>query len=353
MNKSSIEWTDVTWNPVSGCSKVSQGCKNCYAERVFPRVYSKDQVFVRHPETGDRRSRGRDFTDVLTHPLRLDTPRRMRQPRRIFVNSMSDLFHEAVPDTFIDNVFITMALAQQHQFQILTKRPERMRKFMDEDFAKRYARIADAYLHENDVENRLDVIRDLDGPLPNVWLGVSVEDQASADERIPLLLKTPAAVRFVSAEPLLGMVDLTSIEVPDYKWVDALKGIQCGDSVTATAKINLVIAGYESGSGARPGHPEWAAQLRDQCAAVGTKFFFKQWGEWAPRSALSIDVFNDATTEVYVKLDGTVYDVHDESDPHQFDASDVMMYRVGKKLTGRTLDGREHNDLPEAVCTAA
>lgn len=171
-----IQWTDETWNPVTGCTKVSQGCKHCYAERVFPRAYAKT---------------GRCFTDVRTHPERLDQPLRWKKPRRVFVNSMSDLFHEDVPDEFIDKVWEIMANAPDHTFQILTKRPARMLAWTGGVDAGKWP----MWL--------------LPWPLPNVWLGVSVEDQATADERIPPLLRTAAAVRFISLEPCLGPVDLS------------------------------------------------------------------------------------------------------------------------------------------------
>ena len=193
-DKTQIEWTDATWNPVTGCTKVSQGCKHCYAERVFPRAYGKE----------------RKFTDVQCHPERLDQPLRWKKPRRIFVNSMSDLFHESVPDEFIDRIFAVMALAPRHSFQILTKRPHRMLDYLKPTTQLRCMVLGRAwemlgrlpkYKHSGIMERLF--------PLSNVHLGVSCEDQATADERIPLLLKTPAAVRFISAEPLLGSLDLS------------------------------------------------------------------------------------------------------------------------------------------------
>lgn len=173
-----IEWTDETWNPVTGCTKVSAGCKNCYAEGVADRFWGE-----------------RKFTDVRTHPDRLYAPMSWRKPRRVFVNSMSDLFHEDVPFHFIDDVFGVMLQAKQHTFQVLTKRPERMLEWAGSANAR----------HD-------DILGGLDGknPIPNLWLGVSAEDQATFDKRVPLLLKTPAAVRFVSMEPLLAAVDVSS-----------------------------------------------------------------------------------------------------------------------------------------------
>src|SRR4030042_3576065 len=165
MGKSKIEWTDYVWNPTVGCTKVSSGCKNCYSERMFERF---------HP--------GEKFSDVKCLVERLDQPLFWKKPSRIFVDSMSDLFHEKVPSTFIDQVFWIMMMAPIHTFIILTKRPKRMMEWINKDYQN---------------------------PLPNVWLLVSVEDQPSADERIPWLLRTPAAVRGVSVEPMLGPIDLS------------------------------------------------------------------------------------------------------------------------------------------------
>lgn len=221
-DRSQIEWTDATWNPTTGCTKVSQGCKHCYAERIFHRPYP-----------------GRKFTDVRTHPDRLRQPLSWQRPRRIFVNSMSDLFHEDVPDEFIMQVFFIMAAAGRHTFQVLTKRPRRML-----DWFAWFEACKPAY--------------DRNDPYSNVWLGVSVENQEAADERIPLLRQTPAAVRFLSCEPLLGGMDIS----PYLRSVD------------------WVIAGGESGPGARPADLAWFRSLRDQCAAAGVPFFMKQmWGE--------------------------------------------------------------------------
>jgi protein gp37 len=262
-DRSGIEWTDATWNPTSGCTKVSQGCKHCYAERVFPRAYAKS---------------GRAFTDVAQHPDRLGQPLRWQRPRRIFVDSMSDLFHEAIPFDYIDSVFGVMALARQHTFQVLTKRPARMLEWFNQ--ARSRPAIVEcacsAMLEATGILERRPFDRDeamaLAGqgwPLPNVWLGVSVEDQATADERIPLLLATPATVRFLSMEPLLGPVDV-------FPYIRKT----IGDPLSSP--LDWVIVGGESGPKARPMHPDWARSLRDQCAAAGVPFFFKQWGEWRP-----------------------------------------------------------------------
>jgi protein gp37 len=212
--KTTIEWTDRTWNPVTGCTKISPGCAHCYAERITERFHGAGS-----------------FEKVVLHPDRLEEPLSWRAPQRVFVNSMSDLFHDDVPGDFIDHVWTVMREAPQHTFQILTKRAERMLKLM-----RHYP------------------------PLSNVWLGVSVENQHFADERIELLMQTPAAVKFISAEPLLGHIFLQN---------HFLLGID---------GLDWVICGGESGPGARPMDSDWVRSLRDQCTAAGVPFFFKQWG---------------------------------------------------------------------------
>lgn len=247
-----IEWTDATWNPVTGCTKVSQGCKHCYAERDWARM-------VHLPAY-----QGRAFTDVECHPERLYQPIRWKKPRRIFVNSMSDLFYQGVPDEFIAQVFAVMAATPEHTYHVLTKRPERMLALLDDSG---FSDLVDDLMH-------IHTHSDADWPLPNVWLGVSVEDQATADERIPLLLRTPAVVRWISAEPLLGPVHvglyLSRSNMPGLRMMPGFR-----DSLPG---IDWVVAGGESGPKARPSHPDWFRSLRDQCKAAGVPFLFKQWG---------------------------------------------------------------------------
>lgn len=294
-DKSKIEWTDATWNPVSGCTKVSQGCKNCYAERVFPRAYATSARL------------GREFTDVRCHPVRLNQPVRWKRPRKIFVNSMSDLFHEAVPDEFIWDIFDVMFRTHQHTYQILTKRADRMLKFCSSEraFAK---------------------------PLPNVWLGVSVEDQETADERIPLLLQTPAAVRFVSYEPALGPVDFRLTPNPS----------------PLTPSLDWVICGGESGPHARPMHPDWARSVRDQCQAAGVPFFFKQWGEWAEvcrrTDGNCVGKYVLEAGDVILRSHGPIERVAQGGIWER--VGGMPMRRVGKKNAGALLDGREWKEFP-------
>jgi protein gp37 len=261
---SKIEWLrgadgspGKTWNPITGCTKVSAGCANCYAERQAKRFPRSGKIFGSFGSEATV-SGAIGFDTVLTHPDRLDDPLRWRKPRRVFVCSMGDLFHEDVPYSFYSAVRMTMLRCPQHTFIILTKRPERM-------------------LH----------IYGADGPLPNVWIGVSVENQAAADERIPLLLQTDAAVRFVSVEPMLGDVRLWGIT--DGSWYDR-EGATRYDALTGSAwyggtgdhglgggpKLDWVICGSESGPRRRECDIDWVRNLRDQAIASNTPFFLKQ-----------------------------------------------------------------------------
>ena len=258
MGKTAIQWTDETWNPITGCSKVSQGCKHCYAERLFPRVY-----------------RERKFTSIQCHEDRLMQPLHWRKPRRVFVNSMGDLFHEDVPVQFIMRVFAVMAQCPQHQFQILTKRPGRMQAILRGKYFP--GKFWDAAMVAGDLSSPPTGIV---YPLSNVWLGTSVEDQQTADERIPWLLETPATLRFVSYEPALGPVDFEAFFCT-YDHNGESNGPRCNPD--GSPALGWVIVGGESGPYARPMHPDWARSLRDQCVRAGVPFFFKQWGAYVPR----------------------------------------------------------------------
>lgn len=251
MADTSIEWTDTTWNPTTGCDKVSPGCDHCYAMTLAKRL--KGMGSAKYQTDGDPRTSGPGF-GLAAHPDALDLPLRWRKPRRIFVNSMSDLFHDDVPDSFVANVFSVMARTPRHTYQVLTKRHGRMRSLLRRpSFRDNLAHLAP-------------------WPLPNVWLGVSVEDQKRADIRIPALTETPAAVRWLSCEPLLGPVDLSP-------WL-----VDHGDTSRPWGiPIDWVVVGGESGPGARPMHPDWARRSRDQCTSAGVPFFFKQWGGHTPK----------------------------------------------------------------------
>ena len=282
---SKIEWTDATWNIITGCTLVDEGCRHCYAAHLI----TSWPAIGNHPSRKGLARKNTDGVAKFTGEVRfnaqwLDQPLRWRKPRKIFVCAHGDLFHPAVPDEWIDRVFAVMALCPQHTFQVLTKRPERARAYLsghglEMGDASRGANIAciaqDDFHHHLHGSTVFTPIGDAEEPtavlttwpLPNVWLGTSISDQASADLRIPELLACPAAIRFISAEPLLGPVDL--------------KATRYGH-MTAISRLDWVIVGGESGPHARAMHPGWARSVRDQCAAAGVAFLFKQWGEWLP-----------------------------------------------------------------------
>lgn len=305
---SKIEWTDATWNVVIGCDKVSPGCDHCYAIRTAHRFQEHPNPAVAAAYAGTEADD--DWTGrVNLVESRLDLPLRWKRPRRIFVNAQSDLFHDQVPDEFIARVWAVMALAPQHTFQVLTKRHGRMRSLLSR-LAFRSHVNDKAWLmlsgEDSNVTPRSGV-HPVTWPLPNVWLGVSVEDQKRADLRIPALLDTPAAVRWISAEPLLGPVDI-------------MNGL--GDSWLTG--IDWIVAGGESGPGARPMHPDWARSLRDQCEVAGVPFLFKQWGSHRPSAVGSI-------------VRGGVR---------------FPMVPASKTAAGRELDGRTWDEYPQAVSHA-
>jgi len=262
----------------------------------------------------------------------LDQPLHWKRPRRIFVNSMSDLFHDAVPDEFIDQVFAVMALSPHHVFQVLTKRPTRMLGYITSPF------------RSNAVLGAMKIVAPSRGvwcwptwkdAMHSVWLGVSVEDQKTADERIPLLLQTPASVRFVSYEPALGPVNFR-------EWLP----VTTSGGVEMETWLNWIICGGESGPHARPMHPDWARSTREQCFAAGVPFFFKQWGEWLPagrfKSIRSGDEWFDGQAPVCRNL-GDIRGYETLIDDFTW-----LTERVGKKAAGRLLDGREWNEFPQA-----
>lgn len=335
-DKTGIEWTDATWNPVTGCTKVSPGCDHCYAETIAHRFSGT----LAYPN---------GFA-VTLRPERLDQPLRWRRPRRIFVNSMADLFHDAVPDDYIAQVFAVMALAPRHTFQVLTKRHARMRSLLNSSAFQ--TSVAEHMLAMTDADEMKDAGDPF--PLPNVWLGVSTENQQWADVRIPVLLATPAAVRFISAEPLLGAIDLAGyLRCPD---PDRCGPGPCSSCATAdnaeypdrklwcTNPLDWVIVGGESGPGARPMHPDWARSLRDQCEGTSTSFLFKQWGEYRPAGrGDDIDRMTciQASTGVVVR--------HNEKRDDLAPGGWAAMRRVGKKSAGRELDGQTWDQYPEAT----
>lgn len=269
MSSTQIEWADKTWNPVTGCSHAgSPGCDNCYARRMAERLKSR----FGYPSD--------DSFQVTLHPDRLNEPMKWKKPQRIFVCSMGDLFHEKVPNEWLDRLFGIMALASQHTFMLLTKRPKRAQDY-----------ITKAMFDENcTYEGWYEEIYRLgigdSTPMKNVWIGVTAENQEQADTRISILLQIQAAVRFVSIEPMLGPVNLGGV-LTKPSWGEPDKdNMRPLEIIPRNDLINWVICGGETGPGARPIKPEWVRDLRDQCIAADVPFFFKKWG---PKGGREID----------------------------------------------------------------
>jgi protein gp37 len=357
MPKTSIEWTDCTWNPVRGCSMAkgseAGGCLNCYAARQSAR----NLPGLMSPTTGKpfavKRGAGPRWTgEVEVIPHMLAMPLSWKQPRKCFVNSMSDLFHERLSFEDIAAVYGVMAACPHVTFQVLTKRPERRREFFSwlqtrrNGFgsipAREYAaNAAMSFIDHPAVDREIEVGSNRPWPLPNVWEGTSVENQETADRRIPELLATPAAIRFLSCEPLLGSIDLgfagvLSRTIPQGfgTWPIARQEEYIGATARAefmarTETVDWVIVGGESGPGARPMHPEWARSLRDQCLAAGVAFHFKQWGQFKPIPTAEI-----ADPGIRASAGGDEF---------------VMWPSRSKEDAGRLLDGREWNEFPEVA----
>lgn len=314
-----IEWTDETWNPIAGCNDVSEGCRNCYARKMAGRLEAMG--VAKYKGLTVLQGSHRVWTGRISFDEKaLLSPLSRKKPTRYFVNSMSDLFHDYVEVGQIVHVFAVMALTPWHTYQVLTKRANRMQRLLsDPSFIGLLADQIEA-MRTDSPRRAVGPLPHLDGgetwyPLANVWLGVSVEDQKTADERIPLLLQTPAAVRFISAEPLLGAIDIEAVPYVNSEVLD------------------WVIVGGESGPGARPMHPDWARSLRDQCVAAGVPFFFKQWGEWVSIAE------NPRLTDLWLGEDG-------KKRGDYLVRGDACMRRVGKKAAGYLLDGKEWHQFP-------
>jgi protein gp37 len=342
--KTAIEWCDSTWNPTSGCTPISEGCKNCWARRMAPRLAGRCGYNAEEPFR------------VTFHPDQLDKPLRWKKPRRIAVSLMGDLFHEDIPDEWIARIWAVMLGCPQHIFLVLTKRPERMAAWLN--------RCGNGgnlgwITHDNTKPEKSYggtgiIVGNTDNwPLCNVWLGTSVENQKAADERIPWLLKCPADARFMSMEPLLGPVDIPLYpkQCPNCKKstegrVTGLRGDRaeafswyCGRKSCCNSlplpSVDWIICGGESGPHARPMHPDWVRSIRDQCQSAGVPFFFKQVGEWLP----SLDVPSGYADTYSSKTRGS-------RNPSCV-CNNELMVRVGKHAAGRLLDGKEHNEMPE------
>ena len=311
-----IEWADMTINPVVGCSHCSPGCDNCYAERFAARL-------ARNPKTAEKYKGVVDENGKWTGNFNVDlTPFASlpKKSKRIFIGSMCDIFHENASYNWFLWIVHRMSQYPQHTFILLTKRPQRMNKFI-------------SLTGETDTDCGL-------WPLPNLWLGVTICNQAEAEAKIPLLLQTPAAVRFVSVEPMLGPVDLGHLSWTDIIGSTAEKNAltgktwvqgNCGESSQTLQgnRLDWVICGGETGPGARPMHPDWVRGLRDQCQAAGVPFFFKSWGEWAPNCLCGAK---------------RPHPIIQRPTPGHVGC----MFKCGKRRAGRLLDGREWNEVPEA-----
>lgn len=323
MGATSIEWTDFSINPIRArdkatgavghfCEKISAGCKNCYASRLQTRFNMHEFV-----------ASNRDKVECFLDESKLKEVLRRKKPTRYFWCDMTDMFGDWVPDEWIDKCFATMALTPRHTHQVLTKRAERMKAYSSSEVAKRLLKVGRELARGHGANLMNDAAVSL-WPLPNVWKGVSVESQELADERIPLLLQTPAAVRFLSCEPLLGPVDLE----PFLQYPPMHENYKMTFGVREWRGVDWVIVGGESGHGARPMHPRWVRAIRDQCQDAGVSFFFKQWGEF-----ISEQIKHVRFTAVH---SGVPMD------------EPTSMFPVGKKAAGRLLDGREHNEFPES-----
>lgn len=289
MADTAIEWADAVWNPTTGCDKVSPGCDHCYALTMAKRLKGMGQA--KYQNDGDPRTSGPGF-GITAHEDALTIPLRWRKPRRVFVNSMSDLFHARVPREFVAKVWAVMAATPQHTYQVLTKRPERTPRILGSDKFRLAVKDEFSRLQLAGAVTYRPLVINV-WPLSNVWLGTSVENQKYADLRIPALLDTPAAVRWLSCEPLLGPVDLgiddphaghERDEVAAYQYICLTCSTEDNEveyfrREPGGGGIDWVVVGGESGPGARPMNPDWARSLRDQCTAAGVPFFFKQAGE--------------------------------------------------------------------------
>lgn len=341
-----IEWADATWNPIRGCTRVSEGCRYCYAEGLAARFSGPGQPFegLAAMVTGKDGHRPRWTGKIAWAPNVLLEPVKWQQPRTIFVNSMSDLFHEAVLVEHIDQIIAVMALAPRHVFIVLTKRPDVMRRYLSDPAMPERVRaqlltpapdspLDKAGKGEKPRVTAVEIIAAAQaisaGPLHNLWLGTSVENQEAADARIPELLETPAAKHIVSAEPLLGPINFNLID-PTYvkgKLSSFTQALPDPNDPCEKNHLDWVISGGESGLGGRPMHPDWARSIRDQCVAADVPFFFKQWGAWANAGVAGAGVANDNRT-AHAWPDGT------------------EMRLVGKKKAGHLLDGRVWQQTP-------
>ncbi|MCJ7802739.1 MAG: phage Gp37/Gp68 family protein [Candidatus Marinimicrobia bacterium] len=330
-----IEWTDRTWNPNQGCTKVSEGCKNCYAEKMHKRLNAMGIDKYQN-----------DFNKVQLWLQSLTEPTKWKKPSKVFVNSMSDTFHRNLTFEKIDEVFKTMKHCNKHTYQVLTKRPDRALEFIE--WKRKQPGIIKTWKFSD-----------------NIWMGVTIENQEQANKRIPLLLEIPAKVRFVSVEPMLGPVDLEFIEQFNSEnkhvcYYQVLKPIKNSNDANRPA-LNWVICGGESGHNARPMHPDWVRSLRDQCEAANVPFFFKQWGMWHTKWVNMTNntyvfkmytSYQQFTQKNWVNKGDACIDMDGKILKRGADFIDAnypvcIMSKTGNKQAGRTLGGKEYKQFPK------
>jgi protein gp37 len=343
---SRIEWTDATWNIVTGCSVVSPGCTNCYAMKLAGTRLKHH--FSRKGLTVDTKAGPVWTGETRVNWEWIDQPLEWARPRQIFVCAHGDLFHASVGWEDIALIYGVMIAAHHlrgHILQVLTKRADRMRELLQRQAFWELANAsagAEIMTRVDPLNRRSDDARATcddygpGNPPPGIWLGTSAEDQQRADERVPHLLATPAAVRFVSAEPLLGEIDFLGIRISEYVSLNALTGShldELGERDKCGPKLDWVIVGGENGP--RPMHPDWARSVRDQCAAAGVPFFFKQWGEWRPKT------LEDGDRGLHQWVSPP-----DAPRFGSYTAADALMVRLGKGKAGRLLDGATHDAMP-------
>lgn len=377
-HNTAIEWTHIphhkgeTWNPIVGCSLVSPGCTNCYAMRVAHQRLDGNDKTPQYAGTTKLVNGQPVWTGKVSwHAPALKKPLQWTKPRAIFVNSMGDLFHEDIAPTMIARVLALTVLCPQHIFIILTKRPERMKNFMIGEHDSCLSRINTEikFLHQS---IGTEYIAATEWPLPNVWLGVSVEDQRRADERIKPLLMTPAKVRFLSCEPLVGPVDLRNwlptdryyncicehcghVGSSEFFAYQSIADTGDGDVICTKCNravlgnevpgIDWVIAGGESGPNARPTHPNWFKQMQWLCQIAKVPFFFKQWGEWQETTEVS-----DNTS--VMRIDGRIIShrrAELENRHRHCKTNRAIIKKVGKARAGRLLNDQEYNEFPDCV----
>lgn len=368
-----IEWTDATVNAINGCSVISPGCTNCYAMRLA------GTRLKHHPSraglTVDSKAGPVWNGQVRPNEEQMLQPLRWARPRRIFWNAHGDMFHADVPTAWIDRCFAVMALTPQHIHQVLTKRADRMHEyFSDPSWASRISSVVNAWPSDKigrGNEFTADFNLCFGNFLPNVWLGVSAEDQKRFEERTDLLMLTPAAVRWASVEPMLGAIVGTAPADSTFRMLSTWYGPDGFDETGSQPerdrmsgyfpRLDWLVCGGESGPGARPMHPSWVRNLRDQCAEAGTAFFFKQWGEWAPVCAMDDALIDncyhpaperhpDASRRCKVEQ----HILHEDGSRHHFleprafwqGTGAMTMMKVGKAKAGRLLDGVQHDGMP-------